>query len=147
MLLYLLLGGIGYIALKKSQNAANTSGTHTTSGARNVAGTSSIPVPVAPPGRQGPSSFLPKSNNVNANQPWYTGAAIAGGGLALAQVAKGLASLKTQSDPTGTPDAPDIEDSDLEGASQEMSASSYAATDESESPGDFVEDDGGEESA
>jgi hypothetical protein len=142
MILNILLLVGGFMVLKKMTNAGNTTSTHTTSGARNAAGTTAVNLSVQSGTTQGAGSA---KGNGNANQPWYVGAAVAGAGLGAAQIAKGLASLSSQSSPTGTPDEPTVDDSDLESAQSDMAASSASATADDEDAGSSSSSDSSDE--
>lgn len=89
--MYMLIGSalLGVLTLSKKSNttAAATprgtqTGTVTTKGQTSKAGNSATPARA----NQG-------ATNSNANQPWYTGALVAGGGLALTAGAKALTGL------------------------------------------------------
>lgn len=94
-MLGLLLGGASLLLMTQKPNTtkaatprATASGSPTQSGAVTSNGQTT---------KNAISASAPRANqgakNSNANQPWYTGALVAGGGLALTQGAKSLTGL------------------------------------------------------
>lgn len=94
-MLGLLLAGVGLIAVTKKPTTTQVSAPRTTaSGSPTQSGTVTS---LGQTSKQGISASAPRANqgakNSNANQPWYTGAITAGGGLALTAGAKALTGI------------------------------------------------------
>lgn len=135
MINLILYGALAFVGVKivSAQKSGNT-----TSQVRNtrsqvpISGhASSIPIKStgAAGGVTGPGSGLSNPAG-NANQPWYTGAAVAAAGVAAADIAKGIGSLfETAASPQVEPD---VSSDELDQAQSEMATSNMTATDENE---------------
>ena len=133
MINLILYGAIAFCGLKIFKSGTTPSVANTRTGAPIGGSSGTVGVTVNTTGASGPSSGS-KQVAGNANQPWYTGAVVAGAGVAAASLAKGLGSLMTQS---STPnDGPEVDDSDLEESQSEMATSSYSSNSDDEEAGD-----------
>lgn len=135
LVLYAVLGFVG-LKIYKGQTSTAASAT---SASRTAATAGALAQNKVTNGSGGKTAAS-QSGNV------YEGAALGAVALAAPTILKGLASLAQQSKPTAT-DEPDVDDSDLESATQEMAASSQSATDDNEVAGDTGEGDEIEEDA
>lgn len=119
---YLVVPAVAYILLKKASNAGNAGA---------VAPTSTTPTS---------SATASQKSGTSANQPQagstVTQLETAGAGLATAYVAKNatswLSSLTSSSSPNAATEGPEIDQEDVDDASEDVAASSASATDDDE---------------
>lgn len=98
MLFYIISGAVAFFALKKSSNAATTPASGVTSTGRPITPVAAaVATPIKQTTKAPASAQAVRADQGNgANQPWYTGALIAGTGLALTGVAKSLSGMFSQ---------------------------------------------------
>lgn len=136
MIFYYIIVPIGVLLLLKKTNAAGNAGA--------VAPKSSTPKSTA---------TAAQKSGTSANQPQSGSTAsqleIAGAGLATAYVAKNaaswLSSLTSSSSPNAADEGPEIDQDEVDDASEDIAASSASATDDDEDFNDYDDENDGED--